>query len=277
MPLPLRAEKVVVRFGGLAAVQDVSIEAHAGEIVGLLGPNGAGKTTLFDVLSGQIRPTSGRVFMDGVDVTGERPEQRARRGMGRTFQEARLYPEVSLLDTFKLALERGDPSNMVSSMLALPSSRSAERRKLRRAEEIVELLGLTPYAGRACSELSTGTRRFAELGCLLAMGSRLLLLDEPTAGIAQREVEAFAPVLKEIRDHLGATILVIDHDIPMMMSIVDRVYVMAAGELIAEGAPDVIRSDPKVVAAYLGTDERVIQRSGRRGAAVFAKPEVTHS
>ena len=151
---------------------------------------------------------------------------------------------------------------MLPSLLGLPASRQAETVKHARADEIIELLGLSSFADRICGELSTGTRRFAELGLMVAMGSSVVLLDEPMAGIAQREVEAFAPVLREIRDHLDATVLVIDHDIPMMMQLADRLYVMAAGELIAEGPPEAIREDPAVIAAYLGVDERAVNRSG---------------
>lgn len=272
---PLTAHDVVVRFGGLVAVRDVSFAAHDHEIVGLVGPNGAGKTTLFDVLSGQIRPHAGRVLLRGADVTTLRPEQRTRLDMGRTFQEARLFPELTLVDAFKVALERHDPSEAVPSLLGLPPSRRSERAKQCRANELLDLLGLGPLARRTCAELSTGTRRFAELGCLLAMGCRVLLLDEPTAGIAQREVEAFTPVLREVRDHLGATMIVIDHDIPMIGALVDRLYVMAAGEVIAEGDPRLLREDPAVVAAYLGTDERAIRRSGASeplAAPVPARP-----
>lgn len=263
---PIVAKDVVVRFGGLVAVDRVSLHASGGEIIGLVGPNGAGKTTLFDVLSGQIQATSGQVFLEGVDVTPLRPEERARSGLGRTFQEARLFGDMPLIDTFKVALERHEPSETVPSMFGLPPSRRAEHRKQLRAEEILELLGLAPYERLNCSELSTGMRRFAELGCMLAMGCRTLLLDEPTAGIAQREVEVFTPVLKEVREHLGATMLIIDHDLPMITSLVDRLYVMAAGELIAEGDPEVLREDPAVAAAYLGADERAIQRSGHQPA-----------
>ncbi len=259
---PLRAHEVSVRFGGVMAVHDVTIEVRAGEIVGLVGPNGAGKTTLFDVLSGQLRPNSGRVLLHGHDVSTLTPEQRARLGLARTFQEARLFPDLSLLDTFKVALERHEISETVPSMLALPSSVLAERRKDLRAEEIVSLLGLEVFKNRNCGELSTGTRRLAELGCILAMGCRVVILDEPTAGIAQREVEAFTPVMKEVRDHLGASMLVIDHDLPMLMDLADRAYVMAMGTLLAEGEPEVVRQDPAVIAAYLGTDQRVIRRSG---------------
>ena len=263
---PLEANDVTVRFGGNTAVDHVSMHAEQGEIVGLMGPNGAGKTTLFDVLSGQIRPEDGTVLLHGVDVTHHRPEERARRGLGRTFQQARLFGEMPLVDAVKVALECDDVSETVPSVLGLPPSRRSEARKDVTANELLELLGLETFRRRQVSELSTGTRRMAELGCIVALGADVVLLDEPTAGVAQREVEAFRPVLREIRDHLGATLVVIEHDIPLMMSLVDRLYVLTSGEVLAEGDPQLLRDDPRVVAAYLGSDERVIQRSGSRAA-----------
>ena len=271
--VPLRAESITVRFGGLIAVDDVTIEARPGEIVGLVGPNGAGKTTLFDVLSGQVHPRGGRVILQGLDVTSCRPERRASLGLGRTFQEARLFPDLSLAEAFKVALESKERSEPIPALLGLPPARQAERAKDLRADELLDMLGLEPFARRNCAELSTGTRRLSELGCMLAMGSRVLLLDEPTAGIAQREVEAFTPVLREIRDHLDATIVVIDHDIPMITELVDRLYVMSVGRVIAEGDPRILRTDPTVIAAYLGTDERAIQRSGSRSVAPAPRRE----
>ena len=258
----LDARDIRVRYGGIAAVDGVSLHVAEGEIVGLMGPNGAGKTTLFDVLSGHHRNAEGQVLLRGVDVTGLRPEELALRGLGRTFQQARLFDEMTLLDACKVALERDDPSEVVPSVLGLPPSREAEQRKTVRAEELLELLGLARFGGLHVAELSTGMRRLAELGCLVGLGADVLLLDEPTAGIAQREVEAFRPVLRELRSHLGASMLVIEHDIPLMMGLVDRLYVLANGRVIAEGKPSVLRDDPEVIAAYLGTDERAIVRSG---------------
>jgi ABC-type branched-subunit amino acid transport system ATPase component/ABC-type branched-subunit amino acid transport system permease subunit len=248
-PPPLEATGITVRFGGLLAVNDVSLRADEGEIVGLIGPNGAGKTTFFDVLSGQVRPTSGSVALHGVDVTGLRVEQRAQLGLGRSFQQARLFDGLTVRDACKVALERAERSESVPSLLGLPPSRAAERRKDLAAGDIVSLLGLDPYADRRIAELSTGTRRLAELACIVALGADVLLLDEPMAGIAQREVEAFAPVIRDVRDHLGATIVIVDHDIPMLSSIVDRVHVLAAGTLLASGPPSLVRDDPAVAAA----------------------------
>jgi len=260
-PPALEGRGITVRYGGIVAVDDATIVVRPGQVVGLVGPNGAGKTTLFDVLSGQVSPDEGQVLLHGEDISWLRPEERALLGMSRTFQQARLFDGLTVTDAFKLALERGERSEVVPSLLALPPSRLAERRKQVRADEIVELLGLQPFAHRDVSQLSTGTRRLAELGCTIALGADLLLLDEPTAGIAQREVEAFVPVIAEIRRYLGASVVIIDHDIPMISSMVDRLAVLAAGRVIAEGEPDVVRRDAAVIAAYLGTDERAINRS----------------
>ncbi|MCU1460055.1 MAG: transporter related [Acidimicrobiales bacterium] len=268
--VPLEARGVTVRFGGNVAVDDVTMRVRRGEILGLIGPNGAGKTTLFDVLSGQLRPDAGEVLYEGEDITWLPPEQRARLGLGRTFQQARLFDELPLVDAVKVALEREEPSEFVPSLLGLPPSRAAERRKDIRASELIELLGLGQYADRHIAELSTGVRRMAELGCVIALGAEVVLLDEPTAGIAQREVEAFRPVLREVRDHLDATVVLIEHDIPMVMSVVDRLYVLVSGSVIAEGPPSLLREDPAVIAAYLGTDERVIARSGTAATALAA-------
>lgn len=262
-PLPLIARSIEVRFGGHAALRDVSLKVNTGEILGLIGPNGAGKTTLFDVLSGQRFPDSGSVILDGEDITDLRPEHRARLGLGRSFQKADLFPEMTIMDSIKVALEREAPSEIVPSLLGLPPSRRAETAKASRAAELIEVLGLQRFAHQTIAELSTGTRRIAELGCIVALGAHVLLLDEPTAGIAQREVEAFQPVLRDLRSYLGATMVVIDHDMPMMMELADRVYALAAGQVIADGPPALVRDNSSVVAAYLGTDERAIARSGR--------------
>ena len=160
-----------------------------------------------------------------------------------------------------VALEARERSWLVPSMLALPPSPGAERRKRTQSDEIIGHLGLGRYADSLMGELSTGTRRIVELGALLALDCELLLLDEPTAGVAQRETEAFGPLIKSIREELGASILIIEHDMPMVMSISDRIYCLEAGAVIAEGEPQQVRNDPLVIASYLGTDERAIARS----------------
>ena len=262
---PLVAADVTVRFGGNQVLTDVSLHANRSEIVGLMGPNGAGKTTLFDVLTGQVRPATGAVLLHGQEISSLSPQARARLGLGRTYQQARLFDDLTVLETLQVALERQDPSEAVPSLLGLPPSRIAESTKRRKADELVELLGLEEYAHRTASELPTGTRRFLELGAVIAMGTDVMLLDEPTAGFAQHEVEAFQPVLRRIRDELGATMVVVDHDVPMMADLVDRLYVLVTGVVIAEGPPSLLRENEDVARAYLGSDERAIERSGRRG------------
>jgi ABC-type branched-subunit amino acid transport system ATPase component len=257
----LVARDITVKFGGRVALDAVTISASPHEIVGLIGSNGAGKSTLLNVISGFVKPSSGCVEIGGADLTGLPAHLRSRHGVGRVFQDARLFGDLTVTETVKVALEAGERSELLPSLLTLPPSRRAEARKTSDAAAYIDFMGLGRYADRFLSELSTGTRRIVEVCCLLAQGAELLLLDEPTAGVAQRETEAFGPLIRRIQAELGATVVIIEHDIPLVMSISDRVYCLAAGRVIAEGLPHVVRADPKVVAAYLGTDERAIDRS----------------
>lgn len=259
---PLRADAITVRFGGLVALTNVSVGVEQGEVIGLIGSNGAGKSTLMNVISGFITPEAGTVELFGRDATELPPHARARLGAGRVFQDAHLFPDLTIREAIQVSLETTERSELVPSMLALPPSRRAERSKASEAAEYISFLGLGRYADMLISELSTGTRRIVEMACLLAQRARLLLLDEPTAGVAQRETEAFGPLLRRIKEELGASILIIEHDMPLVMSISDRIYALSAGECVAEGRPNEVRRNAKVIASYLGTDERAIQRSG---------------
>jgi ABC-type branched-subunit amino acid transport system ATPase component len=258
--MALRTDDVKVRFGGVFAVGGVDLEVRPGELVGLIGTNGAGKTTLMNAVSGFVK-SSGTIEVFGERIDRIAPYRRARRGMGRSFQNARIFGGLTVRETIMVALEARERSLLLPSLLALPPSPFAERRKRKESEEIISYLGLGRYADTLLSELSTGTRRIVELGALLALDTRLMLLDEPTAGVAQRETEAFGPLIKAIQGDLGCAILIIEHDMPMVMSISDRIYCLEAGQVIVNGDPHTVRHDPLVIASYLGTDDRAIQRS----------------
>ncbi len=257
----LAAHDVRVHFGGLTAVDGASIRVDAGEIVGLIGTNGAGKSTLMNAIGGFV-PSTGRVELLGTDVSHVRADRRAARGLGRTFQAASLFPELTVRETVQVALEARARTGVLSVALLHHRSNRMERTKRADAAELIDFLGLGRYADVFIADLSTGTRRIVELAGLLALDARVLCLDEPTAGIAQRETEAFGPLIVEIKRELGASMLVIEHDMPLIMSISDRVYCLEAGRVIAAGTPAAVRHDPLVVASYLGTDERAIARSG---------------
>jgi branched-chain amino acid transport system ATP-binding protein len=259
----LRAIEVSVAFGGLRALDLVSIEVAPGEIVGLIGPNGAGKTTFFDCVSGLLDHSTGRVELLGRDVSQLAPHRRAAAGLGRSFQDARLFPTLSVADTLRAAAELH--VHEAGSLAAIPGTsgaRKAEHNAAVRADEIVDLLNLGDYVGKLVRELSTGTRRIVDLGCLLIQNPAVILFDEPSSGIAQREAEALGPLLVEIRGRTGAALLVIEHDMPLLLGIAERVYALETGRVVAEGPPDAVVNHPEVVRSYLGDDLAAINRSG---------------
>ena len=262
---PLSVEGLTVTFGGVRAVDDVWLTVEPGETVGLIGANGAGKTTLMDCVSGYVTPQRGAIRLFGEDVTHHAPELRPYLGLGRSFQDARLYPGLTVTETLLVALERHAPTGLFAGLLGLGGT--TERVKRAAVEELVGMTGLGDYADSLTGELSTGTRRVVDIACILAQAPSLLLLDEPTAGIAQRETEAFGPLLRRLKEQLGCAILLIEHDMPLIMSLSDRVYAMESGRVIAEGTPAKVKSDPRVVASYLGSTEEAINRSTHAGAA----------
>ena len=259
-PEVLRATDVSVKFGALRANDQVSLAVRRDEIVGLIGTNGSGKTTFMNAVGGFVAST-GRVEFLGTDVSHASTPERSRMGLGRTFQAASLFPELTVRETVMVALEGRGRSSMIGTLLFSPRASTTEAGKKSDASDLIDFLGLGRYADRPISELSTGTRRIVELAGLLALDARLLCLDEPTAGIAQREAEAMGPLLVEIRRQLGASMLIIEHDMPLIMSVSDRVYCLEAGRVIAEGVPSEVRHDPRVVASYLGNDDASIERS----------------
>ena len=250
---------LTVRFGGVVAVDNVDFYAKPGEVIGLIGTNGAGKSTLLNAIGGYV-PSTGSVALLGRDISTLASHRRARVGLGRTFQAATLFPELTVRETVQLALEAREPTSFWGSLLWLPSVKP-ERRKRAEASELIDYLGLGRYADRFIAELSTGTRRIVELTTVLAVSPRVICLDEPTAGVAQREAEAFGPLIKRVQQELDATLIVVEHDLPLILSISDRIYCLEAGAVIAEGNPTEVRNNPRVVSSYLGTDDRAIQRS----------------
>jgi branched-chain amino acid transport system ATP-binding protein len=264
----LEVHGLSVAFGGVHAVEDVSFDVASGEVVGVIGPNGAGKTTLFDLLSGFVPPSAGRVVLAGRDVTTLNASDRARRGLGRSFQDARLFASMTVEEAIAVALERwtraGDP---LSAAFHLPNAVDDEHRVRRRVDQLVGLLGLERFRSLFVGELSTGTRRIVDLACLLAHRPRVVLLDEPASGIAQREVEQLAPLIRRIRDETGASLVVVEHDIPLVEQVADRVVAMDQGRVVAVGPPAAVLSDPAVLRSYVGEDHAAIRRSGTRAEA----------
>ncbi|MGH9029683.1 MAG: ATP-binding cassette domain-containing protein, partial [Acidimicrobiales bacterium] len=266
----LRAVNLTVAFSGLVAVDDVTFRAMPKEVVGLIGANGAGKSTLLNAMGGFVRAT-GRVELAGHDVSREKVHRRARLGLGRTFQAATLFPELTVREVVELALEARGATSFWGTLLYTPKSTKLERRRRQEADELVGFLGLGRYADRHVAELSTGTRRIVELAGLLAAAPSGICLDEPTAGVAQRETEAFGPLIKRVQAELDATLVIVEHDLPLILAISDRVYCLEAGNVIAEGSPEEVRANPRVIASYLGTDERSIARSSA-GAETGSPP-----
>ena len=259
----LRADSLTRSYPGVLAVNDVSFDLHRGEILGIIGPNGAGKTSLFDLLSGYLTPDRGRLWLDGHDITQMSPNARAWLGMGRSFQDAQLFPGLTVKETISLALERTvEVRDPIATALGLPVVRQSERRVAARADDLIDVLGLGAFASKFVRELSTGSRRIVDIACILAHEPHVILFDEPSSGIAQRESEALGPMLLRIREVTGASIIVIEHDMPLIRSVSDEILALELGEVVVRGSAEVVMNDPRVVASYLGTNDAVIGRSG---------------
>ena len=256
---------VVKRFGGITAVDEVDLEVRKGEIVGLIGHNGAGKTTLMDCISGFLASDRGRISLRGVEITDWAPHERALGGLGRSFQDAMLFPTLTVAETIAVARERHLASrDMVAAAFQLPASYESELAVANVVDELIELMGLGAFRQKLTGELSTGTRRIVDLACIVAQEPRVLMLDEPSGGVAQKETEALGPLLLRVRDHADCSMLVIEHDMPLLSGICDRMVALELGGVIAQGTPDEVLAHPRVIESYLGTDEATIRRSGAR-------------
>ncbi|MBI2706494.1 MAG: MFS transporter [Actinobacteria bacterium] len=259
----LAVQGLSVRFGGIRAVDDVTVSVAPGEILGIIGPNGAGKTTLFDLISGFTSADAGRVVLAGSDISHLGPDGRARRGLGRSFQDARLFPALTVEETIAVALERWtDVRDPFNAALRLPAQQDSELQTRQQVNELIELMGIESFRSKFVRELSTGSRRVVDIACVLAHRPSVVLLDEPSSGIAQREAEALRPLLLRIRENLGASLLVIEHDMPLIQSVADRLLALDQGHVVAVGEPGSVLAHPEVVESYLGNTKEVIERSG---------------
>lgn len=243
-----------IRFGGLRAVQDLDLSLPKGTLHGLIGPNGAGKTTVFNLITGIYPPTEGAILFDGQDLAGKGPSRVAAGGIGRTFQNIRLFAGLTVLENVKVGLHRHLSASILEQVLRLPRFWSDDRLADGEARTLLETMGLSQVAELGAEQLPYGLRRRLEIARALATRPKLLLLDEPAAGMNPSEADELMHLIRFVRDTFGVTILLIEHHMPVVMGICERITVLDHGARIAEGTPQQIRNDPVVIEAYLGTD-----------------------
>jgi branched-chain amino acid transport system ATP-binding protein len=249
----LRAVDVSVRFGGVVALDDVSVDASPGEVLGLIGPNGAGKTTLFDVLSGIRPPSSGRILYGGDDITRRSPTWRSRRGIRRTFQRQQMFGWLTVEENVLVALEwRGGGGGLLADLLASPTRRVRERARRRRTEEVLELCGIADVRDQPAGELPIGRARMVEMARAIIDEPRVLLLDEPTSGLEEAESANLGESMQRVCRERGCAVVLVEHDVGFVMQHCHRIAVLNVGRVIATGSPDEIREDALVQEAYLG-------------------------
>jgi branched-chain amino acid transport system ATP-binding protein len=249
----LKTKDLAIEFGGLQAVNDLHIEVNNKEIVGLIGPNGAGKTTVFNLLTGVYLPTSGAMRLEGVSIIGKKPFEINRSGIARTFQNIRLFKNMTVADNIKVAMQQNMKYNTISAMFRLPSYWKEEREVDIEARKYLEIFGMEDEADQMASNLPYGQQRKLEILRALASNPKILLLDEPAAGMNPTETRELMEIISRIRDQFNVAILLIEHDMNLVMNICERLYVLDYGNLIAEGTPEQIRTNQKVISAYLGS------------------------
>ncbi len=250
----LEANTLTRCFGGLVAVNNVSFSVNDGEIFGLIGPNGAGKTTLFNLVTGLIHPSSGKMLYRGDEISNLRPHQIAKKGIARTFQNIRLFADLSALENVMIAQHIHTKSGVFKGVLGLPPAPREEQKTRSKAFELLELVGLGDRADEKASNFPYGDQRRLEIARALALEPAVLLLDEPAAGMNPSEKQQLSDFIRQIRDQFNLTILLIEHHVPLVMGLCDRIAVLNFGQLIALGNPAHVKSDRAVIEAYLGTD-----------------------
>lgn len=250
----LDVKEISRRFGGLVAVNQVSFRVQKNEIFGLIGPNGAGKTTLFNLITGLIPASSGQLIYEGEEITKLRPHQIAAKGIARTFQNLRLFGNLSALENVAIAQHIHNKSGLIQGVLGLPSSGTEERQTFAKALELLELVGLTKRAEEKARNFAYGDQRRLEIARALALQPKMLLLDEPAAGMNPNEKGALSELIRQIRDSFNLTVILIEHHVPLVMGLCDRIAVLDFGQLIALGEPETVKNDQAVIEAYLGDE-----------------------